>query len=344
MEEDLSLSVDALDPTTIWISDKLFVSVIIITKNRCEDLNRCLKSLFDQTMKDFEVIVVDGESSDSTLNVVNGYRVRLFVDKTKDLSYLRNFGAGKARGDVIAFIDDDAQADKQWLEQAVSTLQEKPFLVAVGGPTVIIGKQTMLGLYVGSTESIFLKIFRSIYETVVAENNLFEICKFFSSGAFSIGSSLPWSRKIRGLVDVDYLSSCNFAIRKGIFLSFNGFDSAFPTTHHDTDFFLRIKKKKLKFIFNPKMVVFHHVNQNAKTRPKSFELASDFAFFYCRHCRIRNIAGALRLIVNICMLNMFWVYQAMKTGNLKCLSWTVGFLQGFKRFLKTDGLHPRIMR
>lgn len=294
-------------------------------------------------MKDFEVIVIDGESSDCTVDVVKEYPVRFFVDKKKDLSYLRNFGAEKARGDTIAFLDDDARADKQWLEQAISTLQENPSLVAVGGPTIIIGKQIMLSLYEDSKESFFLKFFKGIYETVVAENKLFKICKFFNSGAFSLGSSLPWSSKIKGLIEVDYLSSCNFVIRKRAFLRSKGFDSAFPITHHDTDFFLRIKKKGLKFIFNPKMIVFHHVNQNIRTRPKSFELASDFALFYCRHCRVENLTDALRLIVNICMLNMFWIYKAMNTGDLKCLSWTPGFLQGFKRFLKTDRLNQRIM-
>lgn len=332
-----------LNNSTVCQRDQLLVSVVIITKDRCEDLERCLKSLFEQTMKNIEIIVIDGESSDNTLDVAKRYQVRFFVDKKKDLSYLRNLGAKRAKGSILAFIDDDAQADDQWLEQAVSTLQAEPSLVAVGGPTVIIGNQVMLGLYADSKASTFLKFFRRIYETVVAENKLFEICKFFNSGAFSLGSSLLWSSKITELIEVDYLSSCNFVIRREAFLRSKGFDSAFPITHHDTDFFLRIKKIGLKFIFNPKMVVFHHVNQNAETRPKSFEIASDFALFYCRHCSVRNLTSALRLIVNLLMLNMFWIYRAMKTGDLTCLSWTAGFLQGVKRFLKTGSLNPRII-
>jgi len=320
---------------------QVLVSVIIITKNRSDDLNRCLKSLFDQTLKGFEAIVVDGGSTDNTMEIVKRYPVRLFVDKTKDLAYVRNLGAKKAKGEVLAFLDDDARADRQWLELAVSTLQEKPFLAAVGGPTIIIGKQHMLGLYADSKGSFFLATFRRIYEAVVAENKLFEICKFFNSGAFSIGSSFEWSSKITGLVEVDYLSSCNFAVKRDAFLAFGGFDSIFPITHHDTDFFLRIKEKGLKFIFNPRMIVFHHVNQNVNTRPNSLELGEDFAFFYCKHCHVGNITDLLRLIININMLNAFSVFQATKTGNLRWLYWSLGFLKGFKRFVKVAGFSAR---
>ena len=324
------------DSATVTEHSQVLVSVIIITKNRCNDLNRCLASLFDQTMKNFEVIVVDGGSGDDTLKTVKNYSVSLYIDETKDLAFVRNFGANEAKGEILAFLDDDAQADNSWLERAVSTLREKPFLAAVGGPTIIVGKQHMLGMYADSKASVFLSVFRKIYETVVTENKLFEICKFFKSGAFSIGSSLEWSSKIKGLVEVDYLSSCNFAIRREAFFDSGGFDSAFPITHHDTDFFFRIRKKGLKYIFNPAMIVFHHVNQNANTRPNSIELASDFALFYCRHCNAKSLTSLLRLMVNICMLNAFSVYQATKTGKVKWLYWSAGFLQGFKRFFKAN--------
>lgn len=337
VQELIGTSGSPLDFAAIGEQSQILVSVIIITKNRCNDLNRCLASLSSQTMKNFEVIVVDGGSTDNTLNTVNNYSVSFYIDKTKDLAYVRNLGAKKATGEILAFLDDDAQADNLWLERAVSTLCEKPFLAAVGGPTIIMGKQHMLGLYADSKTSVFLAAFRKVYEAVVAENKLFEVCRFFDSGAFSIGSSFEWSSRMKGLVEVDYMSSCNFAIRRDAFFDSGGFDSAFPITHHDTDFFLRIKKKGLKYIFNPAMIVFHHVSQNANTRPNSMELASDFAFFYCRHCNVKSVTSLLRLTVNICMLNAFSIYQATKTGNSKWLYWFVGFLQGLKRFLKTEG-------
>lgn len=103
------------------------ISVVVCTYNRCKLLNNALKSLISQSLaeKYYEVIVVDNNSSDQTKKIVNdfiGTPIRYCTEKEQGLSYARNLGIKEAKGDYIAFIDDDAIADRMWLETALSVI------------------------------------------------------------------------------------------------------------------------------------------------------------------------------------------------------------------------------
>ncbi|MGL2988119.1 glycosyltransferase family 2 protein [Flavobacterium sp. RSSA_27] len=92
--------------------EDFFVSVIIPTYNRANDLDRCLKSLQNQTYKNFEVLVCDDGSTDNTEEVVEKYNSILTIQYIKDENFggparPRNNGIKKANGNVIAFLDSD---------------------------------------------------------------------------------------------------------------------------------------------------------------------------------------------------------------------------------------------
>ena len=95
----------------------LKISVIVTTHNRREMLKEVLESLLSQTYKPFEIIVVDNASTDGTRDFLKenfNDKIRLVIEEKKGHSYARNCGVETARGDVLAFIDDDAIADKEW--------------------------------------------------------------------------------------------------------------------------------------------------------------------------------------------------------------------------------------
>lgn len=86
------------------------VTVAISTYNRCEYLEESLKSVFAQTFKDFEVIVVDDGSTDQTMRVLESIedpRLRVIQQKNRGLAYSRNRITEVARGKYIAVHDDD---------------------------------------------------------------------------------------------------------------------------------------------------------------------------------------------------------------------------------------------
>ncbi|QRP70043.1 glycosyltransferase family 2 protein [Corynebacterium glucuronolyticum] len=87
------------------------VSVVIATSGRSELLETAICSVLCQTVQDFEIIVVDDGCLDNTEEVVDGFsdpRIRYFgLSEQRGISYARNFGGGKARGEFIAVMDDD---------------------------------------------------------------------------------------------------------------------------------------------------------------------------------------------------------------------------------------------
>ena len=89
-----------------------FISVIIPTYSRACDLDWCLKSLENQTYKNFEVLVCDDGSTDNTEEIVVKYNSKLTINYIKDENFggparPRNNGIKKAKGDFIAFLDSD---------------------------------------------------------------------------------------------------------------------------------------------------------------------------------------------------------------------------------------------
>ncbi|MGO9605635.1 MAG: glycosyltransferase [Candidatus Binataceae bacterium] len=93
------------------------ISVIIPTFNRAEGLRNTLRALTLQTYPRFEVIVVNGPSTDHTMEVLAEYngRLRTANNPKLNLALSRNIGLSKASGEIVAFIDDDAIPYPGWL-------------------------------------------------------------------------------------------------------------------------------------------------------------------------------------------------------------------------------------
>ncbi|MAZ47978.1 MAG: glycosyl transferase [Halobacteriovoraceae bacterium] len=87
------------------------ISVIIPVFNRAVELERALSSVFNQTYKDFEVIVVDDGSSDESAHVASKFDVQLVQQENLGVSAARNRGIEISNGEYIAFLD----SDDEWL-------------------------------------------------------------------------------------------------------------------------------------------------------------------------------------------------------------------------------------
>jgi len=87
------------------------VSVIVTTYNRAHMVTETIDSILNQTFKDFELIVVDNESTDETEEVIQSFtdeRVRYFKHQNNGVVAVnRNYGVRKAEGQYVAFCDDD---------------------------------------------------------------------------------------------------------------------------------------------------------------------------------------------------------------------------------------------
>ena len=112
------------------------MSVIVPTWNEEKNLPKCLRSLANQVgSKPTEVIVVDGGSTDRTVEIAEEYADRVLVEPGKPVGAARNIGAKAASGSILAFIDADTTASGNWLEEIERTLKTFPTAVGVTGPT-----------------------------------------------------------------------------------------------------------------------------------------------------------------------------------------------------------------
>jgi glycosyltransferase involved in cell wall biosynthesis len=112
------------------------VSVVICTHNRAKELVDAIQSVLSQEVDEgsYELLVVDNASTDSTREVVCGYSVRAsnlkYLSETAlGLSHARNAGLAAAKGEYVAYLDDDAVADAGWLSQI-------PVAFAAGGQDI----------------------------------------------------------------------------------------------------------------------------------------------------------------------------------------------------------------
>lgn len=120
------------------------VSVVVCTLNRADALAATLRCLQHQDHTDFEVVVVNGPSTDSTLEVLEPWRqhIRYFDNPERNLSISRNIGLRASSGDVVAFIDDDALPEPTWLTDALPAFDDPE----VGGAGGIVFDHTGMGL------------------------------------------------------------------------------------------------------------------------------------------------------------------------------------------------------
>ena len=107
--------------------DHPFATVVVPTRNRPGDLDNCLSSLARQRYRGFEVIVVDSAGAPGVAQgVVDRWsgriETRIIREENPGLSLARNRGLAMARGEFVAFLDDDCRADAGWLGAIASAL------------------------------------------------------------------------------------------------------------------------------------------------------------------------------------------------------------------------------
>lgn len=101
-----------------------------------------IESILKQTYSDFEFVIVEDGSSDSSLSIIKSYsdkRIQLYPHKTnKGVAYSRNQGIELCKGEYLALMDADDIAPLDRLEKSLRFLEENPQVDAVGGKVIVI--------------------------------------------------------------------------------------------------------------------------------------------------------------------------------------------------------------
>ena len=188
------------------------VSVVVCTLNRCASLKRTLEGLARQTFRRFEVIVVNGPSSDGTAELLLGYPVRVGTCSEARISRSRNVGVRMAAGDIFAFLDDDAVPEPDWLEQLAGAYED-PTVAAAGGP---------------------------VFDVPLGRID-WAICTCTREGAVNTRSEPPAERYLgRGADPFLYLAGCNMSFRRSALRRAGAFNPELVYGYDDVEVCMRL--------------------------------------------------------------------------------------------------------
>jgi len=209
------------------------VSIVVCTHNRAAALWASLLSLIKQDYAGpYEIIVIDNGSQDATPRVVEQARrlasqpVRYLYEPVLGLSHVRNLGLQTARGEWVAFLDDDAVADRQWLSHLVRAGRDWE-AAAVGG-----------------------KVQGVADETVPA---------WLSPVLWTVDHA-PQAQEVRFPIT---LPGGNLLARKSVLERMNRFDTHLgregtrPRTGADIDLCLRLHQAGERLVYAPEAVIYH---------------------------------------------------------------------------------------
>jgi glycosyltransferase involved in cell wall biosynthesis len=184
------------------------LSIVIPAFNEAKNLPKIIEALRTQTSKNFEIIVVDNNSKDETFRIAKKMSDKVYKCKKQGLSPARNFGAMKAKSEIVAFLDADLIPAKTWVENIIEDFENDKKLTAVA--------------------SFLHYDYRGLAGNLTI-NGIFLLYFYFC--------------KISNRLGICQLPNPIIAIRKDVFEKAGGFDDIISEDHH-----LAIKLRKLKNI------------------------------------------------------------------------------------------------
>ena len=116
-------------------------TVVVCTRDRPKELERCLEAVSRLRYPRFDVLVVDNAPSDTQASQIAArWGARYLVEPIKGASRARNCGARSCNTEIIAFCDDDAIPEPGWLQALVREFQD-PEVMAVGGRIIALSEK-----------------------------------------------------------------------------------------------------------------------------------------------------------------------------------------------------------
>ncbi|WP_072935720.1 glycosyltransferase family 2 protein [Schwartzia succinivorans] len=117
------------------------ISVIMLTYNRATFVKNMIEDILSQSYSDFEFIIIDNGSSDNTREILKHYREKecrikiIAMNEPHSIGYARNRGVEAARGEYIAFVDDDDRVKIDYLEFLFNLINENKADISISGCT-----------------------------------------------------------------------------------------------------------------------------------------------------------------------------------------------------------------
>lgn len=228
------------------------ISIVISTWNSGIVLPRCLDSLVRQTVKDFEVIIVDNGSSDNSIENLSekwpalDFQIKK-LDKNTGFAAANNLGAHLSSGDWLALLNSDTFPEPDWLENLLRAAARQPEFSFFASRQLQAGAPHLLD---GAGDAYHI-----------------------SGLAWRRFAGLPAAQY--GLESEEVFSACAAAAfySRKVFLQVGGFDESFFSYLEDIDLSFRLRLQGFRCLYVPEAVVKHVGSATLGVR-------SEFAYYH----------------------------------------------------------------
>ncbi|OYT62737.1 MAG: hypothetical protein B6U69_01155 [Thermofilum sp. ex4484_15] len=306
---------------------KPLVSVVVCTRRRYKYLRDLLESLKKQVFRDFEVIIVeDSEDADHKLKVMElakefskYLKVKVLLNASNlGIPVSLNRGISEARGDIIAFTDDDCIADRLWLKRLIKWYKD-PGVGGVGGKVVPVEEDLRWSRRDFKVRALVGKV---TWDGDIISN-------------FDLGEEVIY---------VDCLPGANMSFRKDIIMKLGGFSPIYRGNAYrfETDLCLKVKKMSYKIIYDPKAVIFHRRAKDGGARMSVYNwnywfarnhlllILSNFNFK-----ALKVIIFVLKQLTRILKRERACPYANPKDWRLVLIKFLRGVKDGIKEYLRS---------
>ncbi|PVX23470.1 MAG: hypothetical protein CW691_10485 [Candidatus Bathyarchaeum sp.] len=203
------------------------VTVIVPVRNGEQTIQPLLESLqkLDYDRNKVDVIVVDGNSTDKTQEIVKEYPVKLVIENRKGLNLARNIGIKRSNGEIVAFTDSDCIVPPNWITKIVENFKD-PQVSCVGGSA---------------------KALDDDFVSQYADNSIVRLMPFFTKRE-ELQTVKPFFRHPAG---------CNMAFRRNVAKEVGYFDEEIQYGFDEVEFADRVCKAGYKMVLDPEVSVWH---------------------------------------------------------------------------------------
>lgn len=225
------------------------VSIIIVNFNAKDYLKQCLDAVYNNHYPNYEVIVVDNGSDDGSRELLQDYQSRyqhlqnIFLDKNMGPAYARNQAVHKANGKYLAFLDNDARPDPDWLFQPIEIMEKDKSVAACQCKLLLMNEPDRYD-YGGEYISQLGFLVQRVLEGYVDDG------------------------KYDQQEEILAAKSAGMVLRKDVFEKVGGLDDDYFIYMEETDLGWRMWLAGYRVVFSPQSKVWHEFGTTALLHPK----------------------------------------------------------------------------
>lgn len=166
------------DTSLVLLHNKLLVSIVITTKNEEEVLKTLIESIFKQTYRYIEIILVDNRSSDNTLDIARKFKKVEIYQHGPERSAQRNFGAKNSKGEYLLFLDADMELAPDVIKNCVDVAKRGRF------SGVVIPEQSVAVNFWGRVKAFERSFYSEKGDPVTDAARFFSRQVFYKAGGY----------------------------------------------------------------------------------------------------------------------------------------------------------------